>query len=266
MMDLKRLADFFPPEKIEFRIGATNEKRDKNKNVSVPATKAIALPYVTNRAIQDRLDSVCGAENWKNEFLPWKGEHQLCGISIKIDGEWVTKWDGAENTHAEPLKGGLSASMKRAAAQWGIGRYLYDVPNRWVDVTPSGRGYKFTIMPELPPEFLPKGTKNKGYVADVATDDERELANIKNNQLTDKITPEMGTALSEVILRNGIDPNKILKWAHVEALQDLTIRQFYDLMDIYSQNIPDFQKPQIDISEKEKEKLKTINRSLGARP
>lgn len=131
--------------------------------------------------------------------------------------------------------------MKRAAAQWGIGRYLYDVPNRWVDVTPSGRGYKFTIMPELPPEFLPKGTKNKGYVADVATDDERELANIKKQSINGKITPEMGTALSEVILRNGIDPNKILKWAHVEALQDLTIRQFYDLMDIYSQNIPDFQ-------------------------
>lgn len=265
-MNLKRLLDFFPPEKIEFRVGATNEKRDKNKNVMKPATIAIALPYVTNRAIQERLDAVCGAENWKNEFLPWKGEHQLCGISIKIDGEWVTKWDGAENTHTEPLKGGLSASMKRAAAQWGVGRYLYDIPNQWVAVMQSGRGYKFVSPPKLPQEFLPDGAENSGYIADVATDAERALAEIKKDPEKTKITDKMGTALSEVIIANDIDPNKILKWAHVEALQDLTIQQFNDLMDIYSQNIPDFQKPQIDISEKEKEKLKAINRSLGARP
>lgn len=46
-----------------------------------------------------------------------------CGISIKIDGEWITKWDAAENTQVEAVKGGRSGAMKRAAVQWGIGRY-----------------------------------------------------------------------------------------------------------------------------------------------
>jgi hypothetical protein len=90
------------------------------------------LPYVTNRAIQDRLDSVVGPGNWKNEFREWGigSPGVLCGLSIRIndgtrDPEWITKWDGAEQTDIEAVKGGLSDAMKRAAVQWGIGRYLY---------------------------------------------------------------------------------------------------------------------------------------------
>src|SRR4051812_744156 len=77
------------------------------------------LPYVTNRAIQDRLDSVVGPGNWKNEFREW-GQGSpgvLCGLSIRVGEEWITKWDGAEQTDIEAVKGGLSDAMKRAAVQ-----------------------------------------------------------------------------------------------------------------------------------------------------
>ena len=37
------------------------------------------------------------------------------------------KWDAAENTQVEAVKGGRSGAMKRAAVQWGIGRYLYNL-------------------------------------------------------------------------------------------------------------------------------------------
>lgn len=88
---------------------------------------AMVLCYVQNRAIMDRLDNVCGPMNWQNQFKEWKNNSQLCGISIfdKEKKEWITKWDGAEETDIEKIKGGLSDSMKRAAVQWGIGRYLY---------------------------------------------------------------------------------------------------------------------------------------------
>lgn len=33
--------------------------------------RGIAVPYVTNRAIQYRLDDVVGVENWYNRFKPW---------------------------------------------------------------------------------------------------------------------------------------------------------------------------------------------------
>jgi len=88
----------------------------------------LAIPYITNRAIQQRLDDVVGAGCWQNEYKPApNGEGVLCGISILIADKWVTKWDGAENTQIESIKGGLSNSMKRAAVQWGIGRYLYQL-------------------------------------------------------------------------------------------------------------------------------------------
>lgn len=91
---------------------------------------AMVLAYVTNRAIMNRLDEVLSVGGWRNEFLPLPnsvGDGALCGISIKIDGEWITKYDGADNTSIEATKGGLSGAMKRAAVQWSIGRYLYDL-------------------------------------------------------------------------------------------------------------------------------------------
>lgn len=66
---------------------------------------------------------------------------QLCTIQIFDDDrhEWLEKTDGAENTDYEPVKGGLSDAMKRAASQWGIGRYLYKLGTPWVDVEFFGK-------------------------------------------------------------------------------------------------------------------------------
>lgn len=130
---LERLQMPFPAVDIEWR--AQRALNTKNGN------KAVVLAYVTNRAIMNRLDEVFGIGNWKNEFKEWRDKGVLCGISIKLDGEWVTKWDGAEETNIEAVKGGFSGSMKRAAVQWGIGRYLYNLEETWVDVKERGQNY-----------------------------------------------------------------------------------------------------------------------------
>ena len=108
--------------------------------------RGMAVPYVTNRAIQNRLDEVCGPENWYNEYKPWhsngKKDAQLCGIATHFEGKgFITKWDGAEDSDIEPIKGGLSDSMKRAAYQWGIGRVLYSLDTVWVDIERRGKSY-----------------------------------------------------------------------------------------------------------------------------
>lgn len=130
-MDLDKLNDQFPPDDIEWRVARAGETRGK--------VWAQVLAYITNRAIQERLDEVCGKANWRNEFAPGPDGGVICGISIKIDNEWVTKWDGADNTEFEAVKGGLSGAMKRAAVQWGIGRYLYSLPDTWADINPQGK-------------------------------------------------------------------------------------------------------------------------------
>ena len=127
------LAMPFAPEDLEWRLQKVVEARELG----------IAVPYVTNRAIMSRLDDVVGPENWYNDFKPWHGaagkEAQLCGISIRYGDGFITKWDGAEDSDIEPVKGGLSDSMKRAAVQWGIGRVLYNMDVVFVDVEKRGK-------------------------------------------------------------------------------------------------------------------------------
>jgi hypothetical protein len=136
-MNLKKLAEPFSSDDVEWRVGRVWKYRGLNATV---------LAYVTNRAIQQRLDEVIGPLSWRNEFKEWHGKAQLCGISIYDEEkqEWVTKWDGAEDTNFEATKGGLSDAMKRAGYQWGIGRYLYDLPEMKADVSEEEKpGYKY---------------------------------------------------------------------------------------------------------------------------
>lgn len=143
---MKSLQAPFHSNDIEWRVGSTNGDK----------TKGLALAYVTNRAIQNRLDEVFGPFGWRNEFKEWKGTSQLCGISIKFEGEWITKWDGSDDSQTEAVKGGLSDSMKRAAYQWGIGRYLYKLPQQWVAIEPRGKSFAIKQTPSLPDWALPE--------------------------------------------------------------------------------------------------------------
>ena len=148
----EELARPFAPEDLEWRIQVTS--KDK--------TSGLAIPYVTNRAIQDRLDEVVGPENWYNDYKPWHGngkkDAQICGISIYFEGKgFITKWDGAEDSDIEPIKGGLSDSMKRSAVQWGIGRVLYKMTKPlWVKIEQKGNSYVIcdTERPKLNAAYL----------------------------------------------------------------------------------------------------------------
>ena len=182
-MDLSKLKDCFEPNDIEWRL----QQCGKTKEGKI---WGMALAYVTNRAIMNRLDEVCGPENWKNEYTPAPDGGILCGISIKVGDEWVTKWDGAENTDFEAVKGGLSGAMKRAAVQWGIGRYLYDLEEGWINESENGahRGktkdgttFKWDA-PKLPAWALPKGTKSESH---------SEPKQTKKSKFTDEQTESM---------------------------------------------------------------------------
>ena len=85
----------------------------------------------------------------------------VCTIDIRINGEWVSRSDAAGDTHVEPVKGGASDALKRAAAQWGIGRYLYYLPNQWVRTKKSGRTVVLAEKPELPQWAMPQANLDK---------------------------------------------------------------------------------------------------------
>lgn len=129
-IDLSKLKEPFNPNDIEWRVQQSGIKNGK--------VWAMVLAYITNRAVQDRLDEVCGAENWQDEFQIHENG-VICKLSIKINGEWIPKSDGAHYTDIESFKGGISDAEKRAAVKFGIGRYLYNLPVGFADITESGR-------------------------------------------------------------------------------------------------------------------------------
>lgn len=124
----------FPKDFIEWRVGSTNGDK----------TKGMALAYIDARAVMDRLDSVCGPANWQCKYSHANGK-TVCDIGVLIESargfEWVWKADGAGDTDFEAEKGAMSDAFKRAAVRWGIGRYLYDLPAKWIEIEQRGKSY-----------------------------------------------------------------------------------------------------------------------------
>lgn len=132
----KKLSEPFSVKDLEWRIQSQGQRNGE------PWARVVA--YVQSRAIMKRLDNLVGAENWRNEYTPVTlGQKTgfLCGLSIKFDGQWVTKWDGAEVTAIEAVKGGISGALKRAAVCWGIGRYLYGLDEAFAQIVEKNTRY-----------------------------------------------------------------------------------------------------------------------------
>jgi hypothetical protein len=136
-IDWEKLSAQFDPEDLEWRVQSCGKKNDK--------VWALVMPYVTSRAIMERLDAVCGPQNWKNGFEPGPCGGVVCVISIRVDGAWIGKWDGADQEEQseggqkiDKVKSALSSAMKRAAVQWGIGRYLYKIQPAFAQVHDQG--------------------------------------------------------------------------------------------------------------------------------
>lgn len=92
--------------------------------------------YVTARQVQDRLDGTVGPGNWSTEVTVIRADPPVSVmVGLAVFGVW--KWDaGYSNnpdkidpddkaTEDEPLKAAVSDGFKRAAVQWGLGRFLY---------------------------------------------------------------------------------------------------------------------------------------------
>jgi hypothetical protein len=86
------------------------------------------LAYLTSRDVMKRLDDVVGIGGWKDS-IKFDQHTAVCHLSIKIDDEWITKSDASGESNFEAEKGAAATAFKRAAAKFGIGRYLYYLPN-----------------------------------------------------------------------------------------------------------------------------------------
>jgi len=138
-MNLSDLSKPFSDADLEWRVGQCGFKGDK--------PWAIMLPYVTARAVMDRLDQVVGVDTWQDTYHV-KEKGVLCSLGINIGGDngWIYKEDVGTESNTEAFKGSISDAFKRAAVKWGIGRYLYKTPTTFAKFVERGPN---TIMARI---------------------------------------------------------------------------------------------------------------------
>jgi len=168
----KRLAAFFPDGDIEWkpdRFIPLQENRGRHPKQDVPC-RAVMLAYVTNRAIQERLDQVAGPGNWQIRYRRWGDKGVMARLGLRFEREdgsdyWAWREDGADETAIESTKGGISSASKRVGSAWGIGRYLYRMPDAFCEAVAtkvenwrikSGRLKRWGDKPAVPVAFLPE--------------------------------------------------------------------------------------------------------------
>jgi hypothetical protein len=135
----------FEEKQISWRVGSTNQDK----------SSGLALAYIDARDVMHRLDNLFPME-WQDRYHT-NGNKTFCEIGLFIEGQWLWRSDGAGDTDVEAEKGAISDAFKRAAVKWGIGQYLYALPQQWFDLTPAGRSYKLAGTPTLPKWATPKG-------------------------------------------------------------------------------------------------------------
>lgn len=124
-------------------------KAQKTQGKYPDGCKAKFLAYANARDVMDRLDSVLGVDGWSDTYrvltqTPWTVE---CALTVTVEGRDILKTDvGYSNDPEhdapknEPAKAAYSDALKRAAVKFGVGRFLYDMPDTgWIAVDKYGK-------------------------------------------------------------------------------------------------------------------------------
>lgn len=114
------LAAPFPYAQIELKPGATT--KDKSR--------CLPMPYADLRAYEARLDDVAGIENWSTTYqMTARGvvcALTICGVTKSAIGDYPA--DAGDENAATSAQ---AQAFKRACSAFGLGRYLYSLPDVW---------------------------------------------------------------------------------------------------------------------------------------
>ena len=138
---LKALSEPFEPNRIEW----------KPQKVTGDKRRALAVAYIDARDVMERLDSTVGG-GWEFRWEPVgddvQGRLTVCGVTREDVGE---QGDGS---FGATRKAAVSDALKRCGVQFGVGRYLYDLPAAWVDY--DERTKSIINPPALPDWAMPR--------------------------------------------------------------------------------------------------------------
>lgn len=88
--------------------------------------EATCVAYIDSRDVMERLDKVC-VYGWNRSHTEIK-DNIYCSVGVVMpDGQIFYRQDCGTESSTEKEKGESSDSFKRAAVNWGVGRFLYDL-------------------------------------------------------------------------------------------------------------------------------------------
>ena len=133
------LREPFAPQYVQWKAQA----------ISKDESRALAVCYIDARMVMGRLDAVAGLDGWSDEYevLAQRDGYASVECALSILGS-KPKRDAGDCAGPDAIKGAYSDAFKRAAVKWGIGRYLYAIPSKWVPYDPKHK--KLLEVPELP--------------------------------------------------------------------------------------------------------------------
>lgn len=132
----------FPEGAVKWKAQTTN--KDK--------TRALAVAFVDARNVMERLDRAVGPGGWHDayEVISIDAGGYVVQCSLTVLG--VTKADVGDSSASggggNLAKTAYSDALKRAAVKFGVGRYLYALPLRWVAYDAQHK--RLAEVPELP--------------------------------------------------------------------------------------------------------------------
>lgn len=241
------------PDEIDVRVGSVTVK-----GVSL-------LLYKDARCDMNILDETYGPEGWQRRHEVING-NLYCGIGIWNKGinEWVWKWDCGTESYTEKEKGEASDSFKRAAFNIGIGRELYTggfifVNCETVEDPPKSKKYilknKYQFSGAYVSDIRYKETEHKREIIGLVIKDsmgvtlfsrfetpEENVQAVRDKQI-DRI--QLG-ALEDELKRTGVKTAQICKEYSIQALKELTLEQWAELMKRL-QKVPNKQKKDLGL-------------------
>lgn len=92
---------------------------------------ATVMSYIDQRDLMDVLDKYC-EYGWQKKYENHSG-NLFCYIGINMpDGTVHWRSDCGTESQSDKEKGQASDAAKRAGVNWGVGRFLYDMPVEYV--------------------------------------------------------------------------------------------------------------------------------------
>jgi hypothetical protein len=116
------LAKPFRQQDVELKPGAMTRDR----------TRALGMPYADMRIYFFRLDKICGVENWSTSYTA-TDRGLVCALTIFGVTKSATGDYPRDSGDENPITSAEAQAFKRACAAFGLGRYLYALPQVWGD-------------------------------------------------------------------------------------------------------------------------------------